>query len=46
MNWARKRGHRVHVWTVDDLNVARQMAQLGVHGIITNNPGQIRACLP
>lgn len=45
MNWARARGLRVHVWTVDDATIAGKMARLGVHGIISNHPGQIRASL-
>jgi glycerophosphoryl diester phosphodiesterase len=45
MEWARKRGLRVHVWTVNDAATAKEMARLGVHGIISNYPGQIRASL-
>ena len=42
MAWARWRGLRVNAWTVDDPAEARHLLQLGVHGIITNRPGEIR----
>lgn len=45
MAWARRRGYRVHVWTVDEPSEARRLAALGVHAIITNKPALIRACL-
>ena len=45
MAWARKRGLRVNVWTVDDATEARRLARLGVHGLITNRPGALRATL-
>ncbi|MCA9970390.1 MAG: hypothetical protein KC425_09245 [Anaerolineales bacterium] len=45
MAQAARRGWRVHVWTVDDPAEARRLAQLGVHGIITNRPGFIRTAL-
>ena len=35
----RKRGLRVHTWTVDDPARIRELAQIGVHAIICNNPG-------
>lgn len=43
--WARERGYRVHVWTVDDPAEARRVASLGVHAIITNYPRRIREAL-
>ena len=40
--WAKKRGYRIHAWTVDDPGEASRLAGLGVHGIITNKPQIIR----
>jgi glycerophosphoryl diester phosphodiesterase len=45
MAWAKKRGYRVNVWTVDDPAEARRLAALGVHGLITNKPAFIRESL-
>lgn len=45
MAWARQRGYRVHVWTVDDVAEAHRLARLGVHAIITNQPKLIRESL-
>ena len=36
MTWAAEQGWRVHVWTVDEPERARQLARLGVHGIISD----------
>ena len=41
MAWARRRGLRVNVWTLDDPAEARRLIRLGVHGIITNRPGEL-----
>jgi glycerophosphoryl diester phosphodiesterase len=42
MAWAKKRGYRVHAWTVDDPQEASRLASLGVHGIITSRPKFVR----
>ncbi len=42
MTWARKRGYRVHVWTVDDPVEAQRLTKLGVHAVVTNRPQFIR----
>jgi glycerophosphoryl diester phosphodiesterase len=41
VQWAHRHGYQVNVWTVDDLQMARQMADWGVDGIITNSPGAL-----
>ena len=45
MEWARRSQKHVHVWTVDEPARARRLAELGVHGIITNKPALIRAAI-
>lgn len=45
MTWARRRGLRVNVWTVDDPAEAQRLIGLGVNGVITNRPGALRAAL-
>lgn len=45
MAWAKKRGYRVNVWTVDEPDEARRLVNLGVHGLITNKPAFLRSCL-
>jgi glycerophosphoryl diester phosphodiesterase len=42
MRWARRRGQRVNVWTVDDPAEAQRLTRLGVQAIITNKPDIIR----
>ena len=38
----RQRGYGFHVWTVDDLALARHFIDLGVDSITTNRPGWLR----
>lgn len=45
MGWAKKRGYRTNVWTVDDPTVAQRLVQLGINGLITNKPDSIRESL-
>ena len=45
MAWAKRKGYRVHVWTVDEPNKAQELARLGVQAIITNKPAFIRQAL-
>lgn len=40
-----RRGRSVVTWTVDDPGDAKNLAELGVSGIVTNNPGTIQAVL-
>jgi glycerophosphoryl diester phosphodiesterase len=42
MRWAKGRGYRTYVWTVDDPAEASRLAALGVHGVITNRPQLLR----
>ncbi len=42
---AKQAGLRVNVWTVDDDDRIRQLAELGVDGIITNDPQRAIAAL-
>lgn len=41
----RRRGHAVHVWTVDDPREVSMLVTLGVDAIITNRPGAVCAQL-
>lgn len=45
MAWARRWNLRVNVWTVDDPVEAQRLIGLGVHGLITNRPGALRAAI-
>ncbi|MCA9240497.1 MAG: glycerophosphodiester phosphodiesterase [Planctomycetales bacterium] len=38
----RQAGLSVHAWTVDDLDTARVLQELGVDSITTNRPGELR----
>jgi glycerophosphoryl diester phosphodiesterase len=38
MAWAQAVNRLVNVWTLDDPLIAQQLAAIGVHSIITNNP--------
>ncbi len=39
------RGLIVNVWTVNAAAEARDLAALGVHGLITDDPAEVRAAL-
>lgn len=45
MAWARQRGYRVNVWTVDEPDEMHRLIDLGVDGIITNVPDVLRGAL-
>jgi glycerophosphoryl diester phosphodiesterase len=38
----RSAGYEVHVWTVDELPLARELAEWGVRSISSNRPGYVR----
>ena len=42
LTWARAANLLVNTWTVDDPVEAAQLVALGVHGIITNQPGAMK----
>lgn len=42
LEWARNKGYRVNVWTVNEEADLRRMIKLGVHGIITDRPGLLK----
>ncbi len=41
MEWARKKGYRVNVWTVNEAADFKQMLDLKVDGIITDRPNRL-----
>jgi glycerophosphoryl diester phosphodiesterase len=41
----KRAGLKLHVWTVDDTELARQMLAIGAESITTNRPGWLRAQL-
>ena len=45
VQWARRHGYRINVWTVDDAAQMRRLIDLGVDGIITNVPDLFRGVL-
>ncbi len=45
VRWLRARGLAVNVWTVNDVQEARDLATLGVGAVITDAPGEMRAAL-
>jgi glycerophosphoryl diester phosphodiesterase len=45
VQWAHRHDYQVNVWTVDDPQVARQLAEWGVDGIITDHPAALLEAL-
>lgn len=45
MAWARRKGYRVNVWTVNEESDMAALIGLGVDGIITNHPRRLRELL-
>jgi len=43
--WAKSKGYRLYVWTVDEEPEMRRLIALGVDGIITNKPDLLRRVL-
>ena len=41
MQWAKKHDYIVNTWTVNDLDKAKELRDLGVNGIITNTPDKV-----
>jgi len=46
VSWARDRGYRINVWTVNDAQTMTDMINLGVDAVTTNYPERLRALLP
>jgi glycerophosphoryl diester phosphodiesterase len=42
---AHRRGVAVHVWTIDDAGEMRRLLDLGVDGIMTDRPTDLKAVL-
>lgn len=45
VTWARRKGYRVNVWTVNEVEDMERMVSLGVDGIITDYPDRLRDLL-
>ncbi len=45
VRWAKSKGYRLYVWTVDEESEMRRLIALGVDGIITNQPDLLRQVL-
>jgi glycerophosphoryl diester phosphodiesterase len=45
VRWAKSKGYRLYVWTVDEEPEMRRLIALGVDGIITNKPDLLRQVL-
>lgn len=45
MSDAQKAGHAVNAWTVNDIDEAQRLKELGVHGIITDKPDVMLSAL-
>jgi glycerophosphoryl diester phosphodiesterase len=45
VRWARKKGYRVHTWTVDDRQTMERLTRAGTDLIITNRPDLLRQVL-
>jgi glycerophosphoryl diester phosphodiesterase len=45
MSWAKERGYRVNVWTVDEPAEMKRLIALGMDSIITNRPDVLRKVL-
>ncbi len=41
MAWARANNYLVNIWTLDDVPIAQKLIRLGVHSLISNQPGTL-----